>query len=60
MCVGIPTQSEAIPESIKNLLLVMSTQGVLEVSVVKETADQVSKKSLSVFISVCTLCVVCV
>ena len=27
------TQSEAIPESLKNMLLVMSTQGVLEVSV---------------------------
>jgi brefeldin A-resistance guanine nucleotide exchange factor 1 len=29
--------SEAIPESIKNLLLVMSTQGVLEVSVDRDT-----------------------
>ena len=32
-CTLHPSQSEAIPESLKNMLLVMSTQGVLDVSI---------------------------
>ena len=38
-CTLHPLQSEAIPESLKNMLLVMSTQGVLDVSINSSQSD---------------------
>lgn len=50
------SQSEAIPESVKNMLLVMSTQGVLEVSMPPNKVSELLLACLAYMVQVQCTC----